>query len=76
MNMIKGAQILRERFERDGVAPDASDAAVEVEDSAPPFYRWTGTKPDPARARSLANDPAEAQERSSLRYRQRFRRSR
>jgi hypothetical protein len=42
MDTVKGAKILRDRFERAGheTAPVA-----DIDAAAPPFYRWTGIHP-------------------------------
>jgi hypothetical protein len=47
--MIRGAKILRDRFEDlHGVSPDTK-LALEIREHASPLYAWTGTTPDPDR---------------------------
>lgn len=64
MDMLKGAQILRDLIEERGGSPPARG---EVDETAPTFYRWVGVTPS-------ARDAEDAEQGSRRRIR--WRRSR
>ncbi len=56
MDMIRGAKILRDRFEElHGVSRDA-EPAQEITKHASPLYAWTRTTPEPDRQPEVEDD--------------------
>lgn len=64
MDLLKGAEILRARFERDG---HVDTPLSRVDASARPVYRWCGVQPSPAVGTGEpANAPRRGRYRSAI----------
>jgi hypothetical protein len=46
VDVIRGAKILRDRFDENGVSPD-TEPLQQITEHALPLYAWTGTAPEP-----------------------------